>query len=112
MLIPVGVAVLLGVPTWDTLAFGMMVAGFISFVAGWAYTIRDERRDDDKEKEARKQTKVDEQRKKREHYENLIVFRAMAKQLGVSTVRLDRLMRRWLEQEGLLDEWGNESKDE
>jgi len=64
MLIPVGVAVLLGEPQRGDVAFWLIVAGFASFIAGWVYTIREEQRQ--KRDELRRQRGEKERQEKHE----------------------------------------------
>lgn len=85
MLIPLGVVLLIEVPTASYWAFWIIVTGFISFIAGWSYTVNEER-------ESKKQRIKDEKRRNREHKENLIVLAELASKNRLSTIRLRRLI--------------------
>ncbi len=79
MALPLGIVILIQWPNLDLLATCIMVVGLVSFVAGWAYTIREEHQ---KYKEYELRCKQDELRIKREKA-SLKVLVFMADQLGV-----------------------------
>lgn len=106
MLIPVGVAVLLGKPNMDTLAFWLMVAGFVSFIAGWMYTIKYENEAAGTAKTQATKANNEALEAKLRYSEQTQILRAIAKAYGVKMWKIDMLMRKWMEKEGLLDEWG------
>ena len=99
MAIPLGVALIALSPNLRTVAVGLIIIGFISFITGWGYTIRDERRNDAKEEEAKQRRQSDEKQRQREHRENLIMLVELANRRGMSTPRLIRLIER-LKREG------------
>ena len=72
MAIPIGVVILIQWPNLDLLAISIMVVGLVSFVAGLAYTIREEHQ---KQKEYELRIKREKKSLK------AIIF--MADQLGV-----------------------------
>ena len=88
MLIPIGVALLLGKPELGELALWMIAAGFASFVAGWYYTIKEERRQDKIEKGRQK-----EYERRQEEYRlsiragktTILILTNIAEALGVDT---------------------------
>lgn len=63
MLIPLGVVLVLEKPEWDFVAFLLIIAGFCSFIAAWYYTIKEERR----QEEIERQRQRDEERRQEEH---------------------------------------------
>ncbi|MFC1903162.1 hypothetical protein ACFLX4_03755 [Chloroflexota bacterium] len=79
MALPLGIIMLIQWPNLGLLATCIIVVGFVSFVAGWAYTIREEHH---KHKEYELRYKQDELRIKREKA-SLKVLIFMADQLGV-----------------------------
>ena len=92
MLILIGVLLVVEVPSWNQLAFWLIIAGLISFIAGWIYTIREERQkhaDADREEKQR-------QRESRAH---LLVLSEIAKRQGVSMARVARRLERWANEE-------------
>ena len=85
------------------LAIAFIIAGFASFIAGWIYTIKEERRNEAKEQEATKDRQLDRRQRQREHRENLVMLIELASRRGMSTPRLVRLVER-LRQEGEEDD--------
>jgi len=98
MLIPLGVVFLAANIGTDDFAFVLIVGGFASFVAGWYYTIKEERRQDEIEKrrqaeEERRQR--EDKRRQMEHEETLrgakatfILLTHMALKQGVDVSKL------------------------
>ena len=88
MLIPIGVALLLGKSELGELAFWMIVAGFASFVAGWYYTIKEERRQDELEKRRQEEYKRRQEEYRlniREGKTTILILMNIAEALGVDT---------------------------
>ncbi|OGN97858.1 MAG: hypothetical protein A2Z77_02260 [Chloroflexi bacterium RBG_13_51_36] len=86
MLIPIGALILIEKPTWSDFAFVLVVAGFVSFIAGWVYTIKEERRHDEIEKQRQKEYELREEREKlkfRGEKATFLMLTYMATQLGV-----------------------------
>jgi len=123
MLIPVGAVVLIDEPDWVKLGLSLMIVGFISFIVGWGYTIREEQRNTAKEKTANEQRIKDdkwrdEQDKIRasSHYLDTLIRYEMLRALGVNPRRVSRRYRRWLadkefqEQLKKYDEGGEEDE--
>ena len=76
MAIPVGLIILIQWPNLGLLATCFMVVGLLSFVAGWAYTIREEHQ---KHKEYKLRCKEDELRIRREKASlRVLIFMANA----------------------------------
>ncbi len=97
MAMPLGVVLIALSPNLRTVAVGLIIAGFISFIAGWGYTIRDERRNDAKEKEEKKQRQVDGEHRQEEHIRYLATLRIIAKRLGANSVITRRQIEREVE---------------
>jgi uncharacterized membrane protein YhaH (DUF805 family) len=66
MLIPIGVVIMVEFPNLNQLAFWLVIGGLISLVAGWAYTIKEERQ------------------RRREGISHLYVLASIAEKLGVN----------------------------
>ena len=99
MLIPIGVLLVVEVPSWNQLAFWLIIAGLISFIAGWIYTIREERQkhaDADREE---KRKRIEEKQRQRESRAHLLVLSEIAKRQGVSMTRVARRLERWANEE-------------
>lgn len=98
MLIPIGIVLLLGKPELSQLAFWLIVAGFASFVAGWYYTVKEERRQDaiEKRRQAEEERRQrEDKRRQAEHEETLrgakatfILLTHMALKQGVDVSKL------------------------
>jgi hypothetical protein len=104
MLIPIGVLLAVEVPTLQELAFWLIIAGLVSFIAGWGYTIREEHRNAAKEKKAEQLRQIEDKEREKEHQEYLLILSEIAKGLGVSSVRMNRKLRRLAEEEALKEE--------
>ena len=95
MFVPIGVLLVVEVPSWSLLAFWLIVAGLVSFVAGWIYTIVDERR---KGREDRLRRKEDELRIRREKA-SIIVLAFIADGLGVDVSEIVEMEEKHLAEE-------------
>jgi uncharacterized protein (DUF58 family) len=102
MLIPVGVAVLLGMAGLHGLAFWLIVVGFISFGVGWSYTIKEERRQDEVEKRRQRE----EERRQKEHEVRLrgekatfLLLTYMAEKLGIDLTEFAKAEEKFLDGE-------------
>ena len=94
MLIPLGVLLAVEVPNWDKLAFCLIVVGLVSFIAGWVYTIKEERKKDREDKLRRKE---DELRIRREKA-SLIVLTFMADAFGVDASEILEMEEKHLDE--------------
>ena len=104
MLIPLGIVILLEKPNMDMFAFWLIVAGFASFVAGWGYTIREERRNTIKEKEERKFRLAEEKRRRRESGAYLLMLSEIASKQGVNMGKTARTFKKWVDEEKIDEE--------
>lgn len=98
MLIPVGLAILIQWPGQSILAFGTIIVGCILGVIGLSFTIRDEKRVAEKEREEREQRRKGELQRKREHVELLALIAELRSGRDMSTPRLINFIQR-LEQQ-------------
>ena len=103
MLIPVGIIILIEKPDWSNMGTGIMIVGFISFIVGWCYTIREEHRNAEKDKEEKKQRVIEDEWKKKQekarvssHYLDTLIQYEMLRALGINPQRVSRRYRRWL----------------
>ena len=87
LLIPLGVVLAIELPSARAAGFWLIVAGSISMVAGWVYTIRQERRD----------SRESELRIRREK-STIILLVHMAEQLGVDMDKLAEKMKERLDE--------------
>ena len=94
MLVPLGVLLAVEVPNWKWLAFLLIVVGLISFIAGWVYTIREERKKDREDKLRRKEDELIIRREKA----SLIVLVFMADAFGVDTSDLLEMEEKHLDE--------------
>ncbi len=97
LLIPIGVVLIVEFPNLHQLAFWLIIGGFVSFVAGWGYVIRDERLNRAKEEEAKQQRQLDEKRKQEEHVRYLAMLSIITKRLGANSVTTRRQIEREVE---------------
>lgn len=94
LLIPIGVLLAVVVPSLNQLAFWLVIGGIASLIAGWVYTIRDER-DKKLEMERAEERRQKEYRQRdREHEEYLVVLGEIARRLGVSIPLLNLKLKR------------------
>ncbi len=73
MLIPIGVVVLIEYQNLKDLAVVLMIAGLLSFIAGWIYTIRYERQQNNDYKQRQKDREYDNKRKEEMPHHNLLI---------------------------------------
>lgn len=100
LLIPIGVLLAIEKPEWAELAFGLIVAGLASFIAGWVYTIRDEQRKQRDERRRQKEYKLREEREElrlRGEKATFLALTYIVEKLGVDLKEFIK------EQEKLLD---------
>lgn len=81
-----------------------VVIGFFCFVAGWVYTVREERKADEKEKEEREQRKRDDLRNQQEHDEIMAMLAGTLRGGKVSSPRMLSFIRRLREMESKKDD--------
>jgi len=92
MLFPLGLAVLIQWPNRVFVAFGLIIVGGILGIVGLGFTIRDERRANEKENEEREQREQKDLNNQREHDELIALLVGTTRKL--STPRTLRLIER------------------
>jgi len=93
MLIPLGVLLAIEKPEWSEWALGLIITGLASFIAGWVYTISDEKRRQREEKRREEEYKL----RIREGKTTILTLTSIAGALGVDMNKFLRNQRNLLE---------------
>ena len=101
MLIPIGVILIVEFPQLSQIGFWLMVGGLVSLVAGWGYTIRDERqRQQDRRTEEIQRRRQDKKREQSHHLDRIIQYELLER-LGVPEKSVAIKYQRWLRKQKL-----------
>ena len=73
--------------------------GVFSFVTGWAYTIRDERQNQEDRKQEQKRRKEQEKKREKSHFLDRLIQEEILRKLGIPPRRVIRKYRDWLSEQ-------------